>query len=145
NDLKSSHGEYRPHTSTEPAAAGEHGTVILVEQMTRKSRIDVSGLAASLARLFNYVDETFTLTVVKAENPESAIAVTRELRYTTIAVEATWEVPEDLEGVDPPPDASVRGTIHASEKPLPQELRGVTLYVHGRLANEPEYFGVPES
>ncbi|TDP94256.1 uncharacterized protein (TIGR02391 family) [Leucobacter luti] len=30
-------------------------------------------------------------------------------------------------------------------KPLPQDLRGVTLYVNGRLANDPEFFGVSES
>lgn len=145
NDLKNSRGEYRPATRTEPGQAGEHGTVISIEEMTRKTRIDVAALAASLSRLFNYVGDDFSLTITRAGSPDSSIDVTRQLRYSSIAIETTWRLPEDLPGLAPRPNPAVRGVIYASVKPLPQEMRGLTLYIHGRLANEPEYFGVPES
>ncbi|WP_166844723.1 TIGR02391 family protein [Isoptericola sp. BMS4] len=135
-------GVYHPEAGAERAEdVDEHGTTILVEDLQRKSPVKAKDLAESLAKLFNYGDSTFEITV---RGPRTdPILVSRDLRYARIDVEAEWSIPGDLaDSSDAPP---VRGRIITASKPLPQELRGVTLYAKGRLANDPEYFGVPES
>lgn len=135
-------GEYHPLTSGQAAESpDEHGTRILVEDLQRKSPLNAKSLAKSLSRLFNYTDNSFAISV---EGPRTLpIAVTRELRYEEIEKEKVWRIPQDLEHSGEMPEIS--GQIITSVKPLAQEMRGVTLYVRGRLANDPEYFGVPES
>jgi uncharacterized protein (TIGR02391 family) len=142
-DIKdASGGEYHPKSHRELAGSpSDKGTTILVEELQRKSPLDAKSLAHSLARLFNYTDDSFVISVKGARTPP--IDVTRELRYSEIEKEKEWFIPSDLENPSDGPD--IRGRIITSVKPLPQEMRGITLYVKGRLANDPEYFGVPES
>lgn len=135
-------GVYRPDSSSLTAASpSDHGTTILVEELQRKSPVNARSLAESLAKLFNYSDTTFE---IKVAGPRTEpITVSRELRYAGIDIEAEWQIPTDLTPDDNAPP--VTGVIITAAKPLPQEMRGVTLYAKGRLANDPEYFGVPES
>lgn len=144
HDLKgAAGGEYRPRTESESGSLDDHGTEVLIQNLRRKSQISGDSLSTSLARLFNHVDKSFRLSVF---TPKGEYPVTRDLRYASIAIESEWRVPEDVEPIKTFAEAKgIRGKILASEKPLPADMRGVTLYVHGRLANEPEYFGVPES
>lgn len=143
---KSTGGEYRPETEVVPGNPRDHGTTILVRQMSRKTPVVGSALASSLARLFNYVGDDFAVEVSQPDKSDQPFAVTRDLRYAAIEVETMWAVPLDVLGAgEQPPDTSIGGVIYASVRPLPPEMRGVTLYVRGRLANEPEYYGVPES
>lgn len=144
DDMLNSAGEYEPRVWVEPAAPEVHGTSVSIAKLKRKTRIDVTSLAESLSRLFNYVDSSFRLLV---ESNGESTEVTRDLRYSLIEIETTWHVPDDLE--DLAPDVvvanNISGKIFASTRPLNQALRGITLYINGRLANDPEYFGVPES
>ncbi|MGF9755077.1 TIGR02391 family protein [Microvirga sp. 0TCS3.31] len=135
-------GDYRPKQTSEPADDPvASGTVIVVEDLKRKTLVNASELAVSLSQLFNYIDEHFSVTVAAVGG--TPIKVTRDLRYGTIEEESRWEVPTDLPGAGDAP--AVRGVVIAAKKPLRQELRGLTVYVKGRLANDPEFFGVPES
>ena len=135
-------GVYRPESSIVAAdSPDDHGTTILVQDLQRKSAVNARNLAESLAKLFNYSDSTFELTV---SGPKTdPIVVSRDLRYAGIEIEAEWRIPDDLTPDDNAP--AISGLIITAAKPLPQEMRGVTLYAKGRLANDPEYFGVPES
>ncbi|WP_177191523.1 TIGR02391 family protein [Nocardioides luteus] len=135
-------GDYVPGQTSEPAAdPAMHGTAITVEELKRKTQVDVSELASSLAQLFNYVDEDFKVTV--SADSSKPIAITKDLRYGAIEEESRWKVPFDVAGAGEAP--AVFGVVIAAKKPLRQELRGLTIYVKGRLANDPEFFGVPES
>lgn len=145
HELKASTGgEYRPPTVHEPGEKRARGTSIRVEALRRRTAVDASSLARSLARLFQHVDADFRLTVVGTDGAE--IEVTRELRYESVEVETSWSVPEDIgAGRDFALAHGIRGEVFTTIKPLPADMRGVTLYVHGRLAHEPEYFGISES
>lgn len=135
-------GDYRPDQTSEPADdPTAHGTVIVVEELKRKTPVDPLELAVSLAQLFNYVDEDFLVTVATIDS--APIDVTRDLRYGAIEEESRWVVPEGVPGAGEAPPVS--GVVIAAKKPLRQDLRGLTIYVKGRLANDPEFFGVPES
>lgn len=140
----SSGGEYRPRTESHAGVAADHGTSIHVKALRRRSAVDARALARSLARLFQHVDADFKLTVVGPTGEE--YAVTRDLRYESVEVETAWRIPDDIDAdQEYARSHGIRGEVYASVKPLSSEMRGITLYVHGRLAHEPEFFGVSES
>lgn len=143
-DIKGATGaEYQPRVSERPAHASAHFTRVRIEDLNRKTSIKPRELAESLARLFNYQDVDFELTVKQGREE---IPITRDLRYAAIDKEAEWRIPDHFRvGVGSEAAPRATGRIIASRRPLPAHLRGVTLYVRGRMANEPEYFGVPES
>lgn len=140
--LHAAAGEYYPGVKLESAKDVEsHGTEILVEELKRKTPVDSQELAVSLSQLFNYVDDDFSVAVSSLDG--ETIDVTRDLRYGSIEEESKWVVPDDVPNAGEAPKVS--GMIIAAKKPLRQDLRGLTIYVKGRLANDPEFFGVPES
>lgn len=140
-DIKNATGsEYQPQLQILPAAEDEHFTRIRIGNLARKTDVKPQILAEQLSRLFNYMDSDFLLDVRK-ENDR--ITVDRALRYDSIATQAEWEVPTDFHAENS--GISVSGKIIAAQRPLPAHLRGITLYVRGRMANEPEFFGVPDS
>lgn len=144
NEMLSASGVYEPKTWADPGSADEHGASVTISSLKRKTPVQLKSLATSLSRLFNYVDAGFRLDVESVNG--AIVEVTRELRYSDIEIETRWKVPDDLEDREELRHAPlIEGQIFASVRPLRQELRGVTLYVNGRLANDPEYFGVPES
>lgn len=142
--MLNSHGEYEPGVSREPGDPRERGTSVEVRKLKRSSRIDAESLALSLARLFNYSDDGFRLQVVPPEG--EPIDVNRDRRYQSISTESTWRVPDeapvnDPHGISP----RISGMILAASRPLPSQMRGITLYINGRLANDPEFYGASES
>lgn len=144
NDMLAADGVYEPESWVEDAPFNHHGTTVTISSLKRKTHVNGEALAQSLARLFNYVDQDFELVVSVAG--ERDIPVSRELRYAGIEIESEWTVPNEVKLDDAPLIYSrLSGKIFASVKPLSQELRGITLYVNGRLANDPEFFGVSES
>ena len=84
------------------------------------------------------------------DDVESQIELSRELRYSGMVSEFKWDIVTDiLPNIDS--DYSykndVRGVIVSSPegKVMPQNLRGITLYVNGRMANIPSFFGLAET
>lgn len=143
-DLMSSEGEYRPCEDSVPVASDEHGTTVVLTQLRRKTAIDINKLAASLSRLFNYTDNDFTLTVTDAKG--GRIGVSRSLRLGSLEREFEWKFPEDFTTEDSfLKGYGVRGVIVSTVRPLRNVPRGVTLYAHGRMVDEPEFFGASES
>jgi uncharacterized protein (TIGR02391 family) len=139
-------GEYSPTERQVDSLPHMHGTVVTLTNLKRSSAIDPVALAKSLSKLFNYADSDFAVTVIDANGKPHA--VTPSLRMEALPVEFKWQFPEAWsEGIE---DAYARerditGTIVSTVSPVGQGLRGITLYVNGRLANEPEYFGASES
>ncbi|MGN8026214.1 TIGR02391 family protein [Microbacterium sp. 22242] len=135
--------EYRPRVEMIDTSGASHYTSIHVSDLSRKSEIRPQLLAEQLSRLFNYADDDFILDVRRGND---RITVDRRLRYSSFDNDATWSVPADFSrSGDSSPRSTVTGEIFASKRPLPPQLRGITLYVRGRMANEPEFFGVPDS
>ncbi|MCU1411891.1 MAG: hypothetical protein JWR04_2598 [Rhodoglobus sp.] len=139
DEMKQSTGPYRPTETQASILEGRHGTVVRLSQLKRSSAVSAASVARSLARLFNYVDEEFEVTIVGPEGTE--YRVTPESRLDAIEVEFSWTFPDDG-GVDNPDlrDLGVGGRVVSTPKPVPQSIRGIALYVNGRLANEADYF-----
>ncbi|MCK8609311.1 TIGR02391 family protein [Agromyces sp. C10] len=137
-------GEYRPFESSSNADPDEHGTSVLLSALKRTSAIDAKELAASLSRLFNYVDSDFAVAVIAPDGARHPLSA--DLRLSAVEVEFVWEFPSAwTEGDEFGKSRSISGTVVSSASPLRHGMRGITIYVNGRLANEPEFFGASES
>lgn len=135
---------YEPDYSIEPCNMQEHGTTIVLTDLKRKSAFDVKGLAASLARLFDFFNDNFKADIKL--NDGTPILIDKSLRYTNIVAQFKWEIPTFIEDKGHYLyQKHIIGELLATEKPLKPGLRGITLYAHGRMVNAPEFFGVGES
>lgn len=146
DEMMAAEGNYLPKETIEQAAVNEWGTSVRLTDLKRVSAIDPLELAKSLSRLFNYADANFRVRVVGEDGRTHA--VTPELRLDAVDAEFEWAFPEswtDGDGDELGREHAISGRVIASKTPLRHGMRGITLYVNGRLANEPEFFGASES
>lgn len=135
---------YEPHYTITACDPQDHGTTIILRNLKRKTAFDVEGLAASLARLFDFFDENFIADIVL--NSQEPVFIDKSLRYKNIDAQFKWEIPCFIEDKNHYlHKINAHGELLATEKPLKPGLRGITLYAHGRMVNAPEFFGVGES
>ncbi|MCU1439123.1 MAG: hypothetical protein JWP85_120 [Rhodoglobus sp.] len=146
DDMMAAEGQYNPTERSVQSPVGQHGTVVRLTALKRTSAIDPQALAKSLSRLFNYGGKDFRVRVLGPDG--TAYLVTPEMRLSTVDAEFEWAFPESWSAEDEDEygrEHAISGRIVSAASPLGQGLRGITLYVSGRLANEPEYFGSSES
>ncbi|RZT07444.1 uncharacterized protein (TIGR02391 family) [Kribbella sp. VKM Ac-2569] len=145
-EIKNATGtEYHPDLTRSGAEVDLHGTRVELTNLRRRTPVNARDLAHSLSRLFGYVDDDFRIEVIDAAGTSRPI--NRDSRLDGVDKDVEWRVPEDLPGDlrEALPNALIRGRIVAAAKPVAAEYRGLALYAHGRLANEPEFYGVSES
>lgn len=144
NDIISSEGtDYEPKFSIKDSD-DEIGTTIILRDLKRQSGIDKAALAVSLSKLFNFFDETFKVFI--SLNGDENLQIDNKLKYQNLNTQIKWAIPDDeAVGFDYFNEHKIVGEIFSTEKPLKPDLRGITLFAHGRLVNAPEFFGVGES
>lgn len=124
-----------------------HGTTIKLTNLSRLTGFDVNETASSLSKMFNCFDESFVVKI--SQNKGKEIVLTRDLLYSSLDKEFEWNVESIIKGDEIKSDyvhkKDLKGTIISTAKPMQQNLRGITLYVNGRLANVPSFFGVSEA
>ncbi|MEV0287208.1 TIGR02391 family protein [Kribbella sp. NPDC050820] len=146
SEIKNATGtEYHPQLTRSRAEPSRHGTKVELSHLRRRTPINARDLAQSLGRLFGYVDDDFQIEVIDAAGTSEPI--NRDSRLDGVKKDVEWRVPEDLPDDlrEDLPNDRMRGRIVAAAKPVGAEHRGIALYAHGRLANEPEFYGVSES
>jgi uncharacterized protein (TIGR02391 family) len=144
--MMAAHGVYSPEEKTKSVRADLKGTSVRLTNLKRSTPVDAQALAKSLSKLFNYADASFTIDVV--DSAGTRFPVNAALRMESLDVEFSWSFPEDwlpTQEDEYGREHAISGTIVSTVSPIGQGLRGITLYVNGRLANEPEYFGASES
>ena len=144
--LSEGSGTYYPQTQLiAKADPSEKGTTITLSNLSRITNFDVDATAVSLSKLFNCFDTDFVVEI--SCNDSTPIPLTREIKYEGINKEFEWDVKEIISTIEDPYSYSgeLKGKIVSSKKPMKQDLRGITLYVNGRLANIPGFFGVSEA
>ncbi|MDE6867947.1 MAG: TIGR02391 family protein, partial [Clostridia bacterium] len=112
----------------------------------RKTYFDLNATAVSLSKLFNCFDEKSFIVKIKRNDTEE-INLTKELQYSGISKEFEWDIESIVKEIDDEYQYKncLKGKILSTKKPMDQSLRGITLYVNGRLANVAGFFGVPEA
>lgn len=144
--LQESSGKYFPKNKVvNKENLFQHGTTIELTNLSRVSEFDLNSTAIALSKLFNCFDNTFK--VVMSRNDEEKVELTRELKYESIDKEFEWSVADLCKTTESeyPFKNLLKGKIISSKKPMKPDLRGITLYVNGRLANVPSFFGVSEA
>lgn len=139
-------GIYRPdEEQVEKENVFEKGTTITLSRLSRVTDFDLYQTAISLSKLFNCYNLDFSIEISK--NDEHPIILTREMRYEGIEKEFEWGIPDIVKqlNLEYSFKNELKGKIISSKKPMKQDLRGITLYVNGRLANIPGFFGVSEA
>lgn len=145
--LGESSGTYYPsYTLIKKENIEEHGTTITLRNLARKTSFDINSTAFSLSRLFNCFDEKNFLVSIN-RNDGNPVILTKELQYEGINKEFDWDISAIVSeiGGEYLYKNELRGKILSTKKPIEQNLRGITLYVNGRLANTAGFFGVPEA
>lgn len=146
NILSESTGVYRPEEKqVKKHDIFEKGTKITLSRLSRVTDFDLEQTAISLSKLFNCFSEDFNIEISK--NDCTPIALTREMKYEGIDKEFEWDVTDITKQLKTEYkfNNELKGKIISSKKPMKQDLRGITLYVNGRLANVPGFFGVSEA
>ncbi len=144
--LNESSGRYYPkHEEIVKEDILSKGTRIELTNLSRISNFDLNATAISLSKLFNCFDVDFE--VVMAKNDVEKLKLTRELKYEGINKEFEWDISQLSQTIesDYVYKNMLVGKIISSKKPMKPDLRGITLYVNGRLANIPSFFGVSEA
>lgn len=145
--LGESSGTYYPsYTLIKKENIEEHGTTITLRNLARKTSFDINSTAFSLSRLFNCFDEKNFLVSIN-RNDGTPVILTKELQYEGTNKEFDWDISAIVSeiGGEYLYKNELRGKILSTKKPIEQNLRGITLYVNGRLANTAGFFGVPEA
>ena len=124
-----------------------HGTSIKLTNLTRSTGFDAEATALSISKLFNCFDETFVVKL--SRNNCEEININRELAFNSLEKEFEWDIESIIKNNEVGSEYEfknyLRGKIISTIKPMNQNLRGITLYVNGRLANVPSFFGVSEA
>ncbi len=123
----------------------ETGTIIILEDLKRKTNYPIEEYANSISKLFNFKDNDFKVFI--SLNDGDPIEIHNKLKYENITPQFEWTFDKikniadsDYENKD-----KIVGKLITTEKPLKPGLRGITLFANGRMVNSAEFFGRSES
>ncbi len=143
---KSTKGKYSP-LFIESITKQSNGTKITLTGIYRKTNFDLDSLMLSISNYFIF-DKDFKVFIKK--NKESFKEIKNSLRYehSDRKPKYTWDFPKT--GLDKsiksfPFSKKVKGKIILFNKPVRNNIRGVTLFSRNKLVNLPEFFPVQGS
>lgn len=123
----------------------ETGTIIILEELKRKTNYPIEEYANSISKLFNFKDRDFKVYI--SLNDGEPIEIHNKLKYENITPQFEWTFDEikNIANSDYENKDKILGKLITTEKPLKPGLRGITLFANGRMANSAEFFGRSES
>ena len=138
--LEEESGSYYPkNEQIEKDDSELSGTKITLSELSRKTGFDLEGTAIALSKLFNSFDKDFAVSVSK--NGEAPVVLSKEMKYEGMIKQFEWDVQDIVSQLDSSYEfkEQLKGKIISSKTPMKQDLRGITIYVNGRLANTPGF------
>ena len=133
-------------TTPEITNIGEKtGTIIILEDLKRKTNYPIEKYANSISKLFNFKDKDFKVFI--SLNDGKPIEIHNKLKYDNISPQFKWIFDEikNITNSDYENKDKITGELLTTEKPLKPGLRGITLFANGRMVNSAEFFGRSES
>ncbi|WP_410220968.1 TIGR02391 family protein [Pedobacter sp.] len=136
--------DYEPQFEIVKKETDDSGTIITLSNLKRKTGFPLEEYVESIAKLFNFKDDFI---VYLSLNNGEPVKIDSKLKYQSIDPEFEWDIKAVIAENNNKYDDSdkIDGKIITTEKPLKSNLRGITLFAHGRMANVPEFFGPSES
>jgi uncharacterized protein (TIGR02391 family) len=141
--IHNSNNVYKPDFVIRKDVLEKDGTKIILEKMYRKSDFDVEGLKQSISNYFIF-DDDFKVYIKK--DGEKFEEITNDLRYEQKGrkEDFSWSFPETSKKLNLDEKYSfgkeIKGKIILFDKPVRNNLRGVTLFSRKKLVNLPEFF-----
>lgn len=123
----------------------ETGTIIILEELKRKTSYPIDEYANNISKLFNFKEKDFNVYI--SLNEGEPIEIHNKLKYDNITPQFEWAFDEikNLTNSDYENKDKIIGKLITTEKPLKPGLRGITLFANGRMVNSAEFFGRSES
>jgi len=141
--IQSSDKVYKPDFTIKKNVLEKNGTKITLTKMYRKTDFDVDSLKRNISNYFIF-DEDFKVYIKKDD--EKFEEISNEIRYDQPGrnKDFEWSFPEiskKLE-LDKKYDfaENINGMVILFDKPVRNNLRGVTLFSRKKLVNLPEFF-----
>ena len=142
--INTKNGPYRPEFEIAEVNF-EHGTLIKLTDLKRKSPFSLEDAVLGIAKLFHFSDNKFQIFISLNNSPFELIS--REQKYTFSNKQFEWNIEDIVKEIndDYKYKNQLKGKIISTEKPMKASFRGVTLYANGRLANSQGFFGMSEA
>lgn len=126
------------------------GTTITLTELTKKQGYPLDNYVEHLAKLFNFPDPNFIIQI--SLNDGEIKTIDNHLKYRTITPQFEWnysdviQMDSLIDEVERYPTAGlINGKFITTEKPLKNNMKGITLFANGRMVNSPEFFRNNES
>ncbi|WP_373796060.1 TIGR02391 family protein [Neisseria dentiae] len=149
-EILKSKGIYQPEFRREPVESAS-GTTITLTELTKKQGYPLDNYVEHLSRLFDFPAKDFRIQV--SLNGSEPRIIDGNSKYGFLIPEFEWKY-QDL-ATDIPSLSSkfeqyessglIQGKFITTEKPLKNNMKGITLFANGRMVNMPEFFTDSES
>ena len=150
-DILQSEGDYEPKFDSNPVDSSvPNGTVITLTELTKKQGYPLDNYTDHLARLFDFPDPNFIIKI--SLNDGEPKIIDSMLKYKSVTPQFEWKY-EELILTDVLAEKAekymssglIKGKFITTEKPLKNNMKGITLFANGRMVNAPEFFRSSES
>ena len=143
SDILNSDGEYIPQSSFEENSNMSNGTTITLTNLSKKQGYPLNDYAEQIARLFNFPAPDFKLEL--SLNNQKSVTITNQLKYKSVTPQFEWNYSDFLTATpnlsdDYKSSGLITGKFITTEKPLKNNMKGITLFANGRMVNSPEFF-----
>lgn len=145
-------GLYQPEFTREPVEPNTpSGTTITLTGLTKKQGYPLDNYVERLSCLFDFPDSDFIIKI-NLNDSEPRI-INNRLKYDLITPQIEWnyddlvkEIPSLLNKFEQyEASGLIKGKFITTEKPIKNNLKGITLFANGRMVNAPEFFTDSES
>lgn len=149
-EILNSKGDYRPLFTTSVDSSASDGTTITLTKLTKKQGYPLDNYVEHLARLFNFPDPNFSIQM--SLNDGEVKVIDSHLKYKSVTPQFEWNYEELIKTEALAETAEkyaysglINGKFITTEKPLKNNMKGITLFANGRMVNAPEFFRSSES
>lgn len=149
-EILKSKGIYQPKFRREPVESAS-GTTITLTELTKKQGYPLDNYVEHLARLFDFPAKNFRIKV--SLNGAEPRIIDGNSKYDFLIPEFEWKYQDlatdilSLSSKFEQYESSglIQGKFITTEKPLKNNMKGITLFANGRMVNMPEFFTDSES
>jgi len=123
-------------------------TKIILKDLTRTTQVNIKSTANSLLTRLNIFDENFLCTITDGTT-KTELTLQNKTNLIEENMQFAWNIPDDLESLGVHASTktyfeqkSITGRIITTHDTIKEVFKGITLYVRGKLANNPEFYDV---
>lgn len=151
-DILKSKGIYQPEFRREFVEPNiTSGTTITLTELTKKQGYPLDNYVEHLSRLFDFPAQDFKIKV--SLNGSEPKIIDGNLKYDLVTPQFEWEYQDLATNISSLSSkfeqyeysGLIQGKFITTEKPLKNNMKGITLFANGRMVNMPEFFTDSES